>query len=49
MKQFLLKCDMPNWCVILFWLLCYMHTVLGQRLENMRSDAWKDKYEDQQP
>lgn len=41
--SFLQRCDTPNWVMFLFFLLAYMHTVLGEKLESMRKDSW-DKF-----
>lgn len=38
MKDFLQAHDMPNWTTVLFFLLCYMHTILGERLEMIRRE-----------
>lgn len=49
MKHFLMRCDTPNWANIMFFLLCYMHTVLNERLNQMRADEYDSLMGEERP
>lgn len=48
MREFLIAKDIPNWACVLLWLLAYLHTLVGERLESLRQARFEEKWDQEE-